>query len=51
MKIVYYDGTIETCEKIEFCYDRKRIIVNECTPRPIEDILCIVNDRTREAKA
>jgi len=35
MKIIYYDGHTETCDKIEFSNDGKKIILDDCVGRPI----------------
>ena len=41
MSIYYYDGTVETCDSIEFSYDGKRIIVDGCAVREIITVLRI----------
>ncbi len=50
MKIIYYDGTSETCDKIEFSLDGKKIIVDECVVRQIEDIMRIISINEKKGR-
>lgn len=42
MKIIYFDGSTETCDTVEFSSDGKHIILDGCTTRKIITVLRIV---------